>query len=120
MILLSRLLLQLKFYPSKVKKELRRILEEKLKDEVYDHNTAPILTEELTRSIRERIKNGIDDYKMPRFKFVVQVVFGELKGQGVRVASKCLWNLQFDNSASYTYNKNGFYCTAMVFGFYTE
>ncbi len=41
---------------------------------------------------------------MPRFKLAFQVVLGEIKGQGVRVASKCLWDPEFDNwaSASFT------------------
>ena len=57
---------------------------------------------------------------MPRYKFIVQVVMGELKGQGLRIASKCLWDVNFDSYASYTYQKNDFYCTAMVFGCYYE
>ena len=109
-----------RFYPSKVKKEIRRILEERLQDEEYDHSSAGLLTEELTKTIRDRLKNGIDDYRMPRYKFVVQVVFGELKGQGIRVTSKCLWNPNYDNYVSYTFTKNDFYCTAMVFGMYCE
>ena len=109
-----------RFYPSKVKKEIRRILEERLKDESYDANTAGVLTEELTKTIRDRLKNGTDDYRMPRYKFIVQVVFGELKGQGLRITSKCLWNPNYDNYVSYTYKKNEFYCTAMVFGCYCE
>jgi len=109
-----------RFYPSKVKKEIRRILEERLKDETYDHASAALLTEELTKTIRDRLKNGIDDYKMPRYKFIVQVVFGELKGQGLRIASKCLWNANYDNYVSYTFQKNDFYATAMVFGCYCE
>ena len=40
---------------------------------------------------------------MPRYKLVVQVVIGEIKGQGLRVMSKCLWDDQFDNYATYTY-----------------
>ena len=32
-----------------------------------------------------------------------EVVLGEIKGQGVRVTSKCLWDVAFDNYASYSY-----------------
>lgn len=34
---------------------------------------------------------------------MVQAVIGELGGQGVRVTSKCLWDSDNDNFASYTY-----------------
>ena len=40
---------------------------------------------------------------MERYKLAIQVLVGENKGQGLRVTSKCLWDPQFDNSASYTY-----------------
>lgn len=42
---------------------------------------------------------------MPRFKLAFQVVVGELKGQGIRVTSKCLWDPTTDNySSHYFYN----------------
>ena len=34
---------------------------------------------------------------------MVQAVIGELGGQGVRVTSKCLWDSDNDNFASFTY-----------------
>lgn len=40
---------------------------------------------------------------MSRYKIVVQVVLGEIKGQGLKIASKCLWDPNFDNWASYTF-----------------
>jgi len=40
---------------------------------------------------------------MPRYKIAIKVVLGEIKGQGVRVASKCLWDVAFDNYATYSY-----------------
>ena len=40
---------------------------------------------------------------MPRYKIAIKVVLGEIKGEGVRVTSKCLWDVQFDNYASYSY-----------------
>ena len=41
---------------------------------------------------------------MPRYKLAIQVVYGELKGQGIRVTSKCLWDANFDNYASFAYH----------------
>jgi hypothetical protein len=39
----------------------------------------------------------------PRYKIVVQVVMGENKLQGVRVASRCLWDPETDNFATYNF-----------------
>jgi hypothetical protein len=41
---------------------------------------------------------------MPRYKICVKVIIGELKGQGVKIASKCLWDPIFDNFANYQYS----------------
>lgn len=41
---------------------------------------------------------------MPRYKLAFQVAVGELKGQGIRVTSKCLWDPSCDNYASHYYH----------------
>ena len=40
---------------------------------------------------------------MCRYKLVFQVVLGEYKGQGLKITSKSLWDVEFDNYASYTF-----------------
>jgi hypothetical protein len=37
----------------------------------------------------------------PRYKLVVQVVLGQSKDQGVKIASRCLWDTETDNHASF-------------------
>ena len=44
---------------------------------------------------------------IPRYKIVVQVTLGQMKDQGVRVASRCLWDTQTDNYASVEYSNVG-------------
>ncbi len=41
---------------------------------------------------------------IPRHKIIVQLVVGQNDGQGVRVASKCLWDTNCDNWTSVTLN----------------
>ena len=57
---------------------------------------------------------------IPSYKIVVQVVIGQVLGQGVRVASKCLWDEANDNYASHTYESTSLFCTGIVFGIYYE
>jgi len=38
-----------------------------------------------------------------RYKIIVQTTVGQMKDQGVRVASRCLWDVQTDNYASASY-----------------
>lgn len=40
---------------------------------------------------------------LPRYKFVVQVVIGEQRGEGVRMGSRCFWDSETDNVASETF-----------------
>ncbi len=55
-----------------------------------------------------------------RHKIVVQVTIGEVHGQGVRIASRCLWDTETDNHASSTFQNPYLYCVAMVFAVYFE
>ena len=43
---------------------------------------------------------SIKAQNIPRYKIVVQVALGEMREQGVRVASRCLWDPVTDNHAS--------------------
>lgn len=43
------------------------------------------------------------DLNMPRYKIAVQTVLSQNGGQGIRVSSKSLWDVQNDNWASSSY-----------------
>lgn len=72
--------------------------------------------DELARDLREELKA----LKLTRYKLVVQVAMGEAKGQGVRLASRCLWDPATDNVATAVYRTDDFYCVAAVFGLFVE
>lgn len=55
-----------------------------------------------------------------RYKFVAQAVVGEMKGQAVRVASRCLCDDKNDNFASEEVRTPHVYAVVMLFGFYFE
>ncbi|CDW80687.1 UNKNOWN [Stylonychia lemnae] len=105
-----------RFYPSKVRSLIEEVILRNLKDKEYDHATAKTMAE----SIADQIKMQVKALNIPSYKIVVQTVIGEITGQGVRVASKCLWDDQNDNLASFTYQNNSLFCTGMVFGVYYE
>ena len=102
----------LRFYPSEVKKMIERVLTEKLHDCTYDAEVAGELTEELVRMLRDAAKCNTKTFYMSnfkieipmcRYKLLFQVVLGEFKGQGLKITSKSLWDVEFDNYASYTF-----------------
>ncbi len=100
-----------------MQKIIQRILEEKLKGVEYDAKTAPDITEDLVSEIRIRIKQ---ETNMPRYKLGIKVILGELKGQGIRISSKCLWDVAFDNYASHYFTNEKIYAVGIVYGCYFE
>ncbi len=70
--------------------------------------------------ITEQVKAKIRERKFPRYKIVVQTVLGQQKGQGLRIASRCLWDVETDNVATYHYSNDTLWVTVMAFGIYTE
>lgn len=40
---------------------------------------------------------------IPRYKLVIQTTIGQMKDQGIRVASRCLWDLSTDNYSAVNY-----------------
>ena len=104
------------FYPSEVKKIAETVINETLDGKEYDEDIA----KEWVISMSEQIKAGVKTLSIPRYKTVVQVTVGQMKDQGVRVASRCLWDTATDNYASYSYQNATLWCNAMIFGVYTE
>lgn len=105
-----------KFLPSKVTEIIESALTEKLKDKEYNAEDSKQWTLELCNEIKQSVK----ELDIPRYRVIVQVVIGENSGQGIRVASKCLWDTSADNWASFSYKNPSLFAVAMVFGCYYE
>lgn len=54
----------------------------------------------------------------PRYKVLVHVLIGEQKGEGVRVATRCLWDAETDNYTSHTFLNDSLFAVATVYGIY--
>ena len=50
----------------------------------------------------------------------VQVYLGEKKNQKVTIVAKGWWDSYLDNYVTYTYQGPNFYCSVIVWGFYTD
>ncbi|CAM9824785.1 unnamed protein product [Pylaiella littoralis] len=105
-----------KFYPSEVKAVAEKAVHAELQDKEYDGEEA----KEWSLNIADTIREGVKTLNAPRYKIVVQVTIGQMKDQGVRVASRCLWDTATDNYTSVQFKNQSLWCSAMVFGVYTE
>ena len=97
-----------------MKECIGEVLQEMLKDHTYKQDEAP----ELTKQIADRVKNRLKLLELPRYKYMVQVVVGEQRGEGVRMGCRCFWDADTDNYAEESYRNDSLFCVAAVFGSY--
>ena len=105
-----------RFYPAKVKNIIENVIKAKLEGMQFDQ----VKHKQWAEAIVVEIKDQTKQLSIPSYKIIVQCVIGQVLGQGVRVASKCLWDEANDNYASYTYENASLFCTGIVFGIYYE
>jgi hypothetical protein len=105
-----------KFSPSAVSKACEEVVTAALTGKAWSGEEEAVWT----CDIAEQIKAKVRAMDFARYKIVVQIVLGQAKGQGARVASRCLWDTETDNYASYTFQSDAMWCTAIVFGCYCE
>ncbi|XP_042207389.1 dynein light chain Tctex-type protein 2B-like isoform X2 [Homarus americanus] len=103
-----------KFRSSVVRDAIHNTLVEKLTGFVYNAEAAEVMSKSLTENLRDKIL----DLGLPRYKFVVNVVIGEQRGEGVKVGARCLWDADTDNYAADVFLAENFFCSASVFAVY--
>jgi tctex1 domain-containing protein 2 len=55
---------------------------------------------------------------MPRYKYMVQVVVGEQRGEGIRVGCRTLWDSDTDAYANATFMNDNLFCCATAYAMY--
>lgn len=105
----------LRFYPSKAKVIADRIVNEELNGVAYNEEDAKHWSLNISDKVREAVVGKIlclmfsytpkivlftESLGKSRYKVVVQTTIGQLKDQGIRVGSRCLWDSTTDNYAS--------------------
>ncbi|KAK2156927.1 hypothetical protein LSH36_202g08009 [Paralvinella palmiformis] len=105
-----------RFAAPRVKEVASSVLESYLCDVTYDARRCSELSSELSALIKSRVK----ELGFPRYKLICLVSIGENTGQGVAIASRCLWNTNTDNFASVTYRNKELFAVVTVYGLYFE
>ncbi|KAH7828171.1 dynein light chain, Tctex-1 domain containing protein [Monocercomonoides exilis] len=98
----------------KIQKIAEDVLESVLKDATYDAAMAP----KVSKNISQEILTQISELHYTRYKFACQVTLGEIKDQGVRISSRCLWDPTYDICVSAKYQKNQLFASALIFCIY--
>jgi hypothetical protein len=97
-----------------MKEILQLCLREQLQGCKYDGDKAGEWSKTLSDTIKDKLKGlGYD-----RYKFVVQVVIGERREQGIRSGTRCFWDASTDNQASENFINDHLFCVATAFAVY--
>jgi len=105
-----------KFRSKPVRDIIESTLERKLSDCTYKADKC----RRLAASISEEIKSNIKILGFERYKIVCMTQIGSLSNQGLRFASRCLWDPANDLSVSAEYKNSSLFACVTVFGVYRE
>mmetsp|Transcript_21901 Transcript_21901/g.36668 ORF Transcript_21901/g.36668 Transcript_21901/m.36668 type:complete len:133 (-) Transcript_21901:1032-1430(-) len=107
-----------RFYPSQAKAIADGVIAEELDKVVYDEEDA----KQWSINISDKIRESVTEQMGPtsRYKIVVQTTIGEMRDQGIRIASRCLWDPTTDNYASCSYTNETLFCSVLIFALYTD
>jgi hypothetical protein len=105
-----------RFPVNEVQDIAEQVLKENLKNEKYEREKCSKMCPSLSRLIQDKVKS----IGLQRYKLITVVSIGENKSQSARVASRCLWNENFDNYASANFYNETMFAQATVFGIYLE
>ena len=105
-----------RFPVQEVQKIAKQVLEANLKNEKYEREKCSQLCPTLSQLIQDKVK-GIG---LQRYKLITVVSIGENRSQSARVASRCLWNENYDNYSSASFYGETVFALATVYGIYLE
>jgi hypothetical protein len=103
-----------KFKETEAKAIIQSTLKAKLAGVTYHPDNTSVLAKEIADDIKQELK----DRDWPRYKYVVHVVIGEQKGEGVKVACRCFWDSNTDAYAKDSFESRSLFAVASVYGIY--
>lgn len=102
----------IKFQSDKIRRIIKDILENELKDKIYK----PEICVSHSKLLAEKIKQAVKAQEFDRYKLVVIVALGEKEANpSVSFTSRCMWNVSCDNYSEYVYRNSSLYAVGMVF-----
>lgn len=105
------------FFQDKASTIIKSVFEESLPEKVYDYSIFAKLTSELSDKINERVKENLN---ISRYKLVSFVTVGQMRDQGIRFGSRCVWNASYDRYAAYSYKNKSLFAVGVVYAAYFE
>jgi translation initiation factor 2 alpha subunit (eIF-2alpha) len=113
-----------RFSESKARLIAKEVLDNELKGKVdekfiedWENHDFDGISKTIADKIKEQCKSLMN---IPRYKIMVQVTIGQMKDQGVKITSRCLWDTTTDNYATVSFQNQHVWASAIVFAMYTD
>uniref|UniRef100_A0AC35TWG4 Tctex1 domain-containing protein 2 n=1 Tax=Rhabditophanes sp. KR3021 TaxID=114890 RepID=A0AC35TWG4_9BILA len=100
-----------KFRSTMGKKILSEVCTQILSDKTYEKATM----EDSSKIVAEVVREKLKELNLPRYKFIVEVIVAEARGQGMCVNSACMWDSDTDNVVNHLYTNTNLFCEAIIF-----
>lgn len=104
-----------KFKPSEAREFIKGVLKDKL---VPKQQNPPSDLNPLSKDIADSIKAKFKENGKERYKYIVQVVLGSQKGQGVQAGCRNFWDADTDGVAFEQYIDDNLFCLVTVWAVY--
>lgn len=72
----------------------------------------------LSKDIADTVKTRLKEMNKGRYKYIVQAILGQQKGQGVQAGTRCFWDYETDAVAFEQYVSDNIFCLVTVYGVY--
>ncbi|KAK2181189.1 hypothetical protein NP493_407g03078 [Ridgeia piscesae] len=95
---------------------IRKVVDSRLSPVSY----SPTRAAALAASLSDEIKTAMKGLDFDRYKYVVTTTLGEKNSQDTVVTSRCAWDVDSDNSATYEWQNTDMFCCVVVFAVYHE
>jgi hypothetical protein len=99
---------------------IRRVATSVIETAISGYKYDPNQGKQFSLTLAERIRSQMKQLPYHRYKIITLVCIGQKRGQDLRVASRCIWDVKWDRHITITKETADAYVTVTIFWIYTE
>lgn len=99
---------------SELRRHIRELLHKKFDLAQYEHDMVQTSAKEVADAVKSRLK----EMNRFKYKYIVQTMIGQNKGQGIKMANKCFWDSANDYLITEHYSNDSFFAVVIVYIIY--
>ncbi|XP_061716712.1 dynein light chain Tctex-type protein 2B-like [Cydia pomonella] len=103
-----------KFQAENIHEIIVTSMQQQLSGRQYRADQAPHWAQMIANGVRQRTQ----ELGMKRYKILVQAVILEMKGAGIKMGQRCLWDPETDDYVHGLYKDGSIMCHCTVYGIY--